>query len=102
MKFYRYYNHRYSSGVFCQEFILDKETPKGYWIVQPYDLIQSYGAERKWVSKTGKKRYAYPTKLEAMISFKARKKKQIKLLESQLEATSIALTQIENLLSKES
>jgi len=56
-----------------------RETPAGYWVVNGY----SYGPE-EWVSKTGKKRKAYPTKEEAMISYLHRKRFQIALLEGRL------------------
>ena len=48
---------------------VQKETDKGKW-------INSYGTD-KWVSNTSKKRYAYPTKEEALVGFVKRKEKQL-------------------------
>lgn len=47
-----------------------KETPKGYWVHEE--------PHRRWVSKTGRKRYAYPTKELALENYIARKLSQIK------------------------
>lgn len=43
-------------------------TEKGYWIRKGHELL---GKER-WVSRTGKKRYAYPTTDEALVNFVTR------------------------------
>lgn len=84
MKFYRY-DIDYSNPephLWLKEFVLDKETPKGYWI-RP--LMYGYmGLWKKWIPKVSRKRFAYPTKLEALQSFIARKKKQIKYCKSDL------------------
>lgn len=78
MKFYRYESDSYYSGgdedgyggmffhrIVLKEFDLEKETPKGYW-------IRGF-MTRKWVSKTHRKRFAFPSKLEAIQSFIIRK-----------------------------
>ena len=61
-----------------------KETPCGYW-------IDAFSDKNKWVSKTARKRYAYPTRYEAMINFKARKNCQIRILYGQLQRAKDAL-----------
>jgi hypothetical protein len=68
------------------EYFVLSETPKGYWISLKYykDEDRLLKSEKKWVSKTSKKRFAYTTKKEALIAFIKRKEKQIKILESQL------------------
>ena len=85
MEFYHYYDYdSYGNGVqvALQTLYLIKETPKGYWISEnafyqeKYKLSSIYD-KPKWVSKTAKKRYAYPTKLEALNSYKWRKKRQV-------------------------
>lgn len=76
--FYRYEDSTYS-GVRMVEFNLIKETPEGYWIMDGFD--------KRWVSKTGKKRYAYPTQAEALTSYIARKSRQKELLTAQLNNT---------------
>jgi len=57
-----------------------RETTCGYWI-----------DDERWVSKTSRKRFAYPTKHEAMINFKHRKQRQIKLLKANLSRAEAAL-----------
>lgn len=71
--------------VFIREFSILNKTPKGVNIM--------VNGVRKWVSLTAKKRFAYPTKKEALQSFVARKKMQIKILEVQLTSAKICLRQ---------
>jgi hypothetical protein len=106
MKFYRYETVEYavmdSEGEYMnptypnpklevREFNLFKETPKGYWIgygSMNYGTLRSNG---KWVSKTSKKRYAYPTKEEALNNFILRTEKRIKIMEWQVRVSKIGL-----------
>lgn len=95
MKFYRYRDivtplqfefSGYSVKLDIEILYLRKETNCGYWI-SPYPEDNGWeheDFERRWVSKTSRKRYAYPTKEEAMDNFKHRKAKQKKILSSQL------------------
>ena len=99
MKFYRYEARVYAEidcdGEFCSpairipklelhEYDLLKETPKGYWIGYGGFGFSSL-CWKKWVSKTAKKRYAYPSKEEAMTNYIKRTERRIKILKSQLE-----------------
>jgi len=85
--FYRYEESKtLNNPVILKVFKVIKETPCGYWIKLFYR-----GNDKKWVSKTTKKRYAYPTKQEALTSFKARKRRQIEILNSQLIRAKSAL-----------
>jgi hypothetical protein len=69
--------------VRLSEYYVTKETPKGYHIFSfPF---------RTWVSKTAKKRFAYPTKEEALMSFKLRKTRQISILKTHLDQAEQAL-----------
>lgn len=69
-------------NINCIELNLFKETEKGYWIGYGYfDKLHNRGM---WVSKTAKKRYAYPTKKEALINFIKRNEYRHKILNSQL------------------
>ncbi|NTU49579.1 MAG: hypothetical protein HGA87_01550 [Desulfobulbaceae bacterium] len=81
MKFYRYdayvWGDFLSVGMRCEEYRLIRETPKGYWIEDEWSI------DKRWVSKTARKRYAYPTKAEALDSFIARKRRQISILRHQ-------------------
>ena len=83
MKLYRYDSiNGYGYMKVClEEYEVERETPCGYWI----------RGERKWVPKDGKKRYAYPTKEEALESFRARKRRQIGILRKQLANAEVFL-----------
>lgn len=96
-RFWRYDNADYgdgSGGVSEQlnltEYHLVRETPKGCWIIAHYDWMpdDQYSEKeaekyKKWISKTSKRRHAYPTKAEALTSFIARKRRQLEILEHQ-------------------
>jgi len=71
---------------------LHRETLKGYWI--GYGLAQkhTYKGMSRWVSKSGKKRYAYPSKEEALINFIKRTSRRIKILKYQVTSCEIALS----------
>lgn len=89
MKFYRYEEIQYSRigiKVLEREFEFLSETPCGYWI----KLFEMFD-DKKWVSKTAKKRFAYPTREEALSSFIARKTRQVDILEGQLASAKMAL-----------
>jgi len=57
-----------------------EETPNGYWIF-------FYGRKRfrKWVSKSGKSRYAYPDKDQAWVNFQKRSEKALMITKQQFE-----------------
>jgi len=69
---------------------LHKETPKGYWIGygHPDNGLQSHS---RWVSKTAKKRYAYPTKEEALTNYIKRTERRIGILKAHLEDSEYGL-----------
>ena len=79
-EFYRYEEVPISYGyeIYMETMTLVNETDKGYW-------IKSRMTPKKWVSKTSVKRYAYPTKYEAMINLIKRKERQIKILKASLK-----------------
>lgn len=80
-------------------FKIVSETKKGYW-VSPEDYYSP--EDKRWVSKTSKKRFAYPTKSEALNSFLFRKKRQIRLLNYQLYIAKSAERQVKYLLENDS
>lgn len=104
MKFYRYEIRQYSSygrdmegeiipsnfpprvALESLEFELLRETPCGYWI-----CTTGFFFWKKWVSKTSRKRYAYPTKEEALKNFKKRTEKRVKILLNQVYACNEGL-----------
>jgi len=85
MRLYRYDNVGWD--VILNEYEVVKETPCGYWFekYRQENWIVMFQDRRRWTSKTAMRRLAYPTKEEAMVSFKARKRSQIKILRGQLE-----------------
>jgi len=97
MFFYRFEEVHYANigiKVLERKYTLLKETPKGYWIKPIWDISMTRDfktCHRKWVSKTAKKRFAYPTKEEAIVNFKTRKKRQIQILTAKINNAKIAL-----------
>ena len=51
----------------------------------------------KWISKSSKKRYAYPTKEEALINYIKRTEKRLRILESQIKLCKTGLSQANEL-----
>ena len=75
---------RNSPKLVLHTYNLHKETPKGYWIGSGFyapDMLRGYS---RWVSKTALKRYAYPTKEEALNNYIKRTEKRIKILKTHL------------------
>jgi hypothetical protein len=103
MKFYRYetYQYEYDPELFLKEFDQIKETPCGWWIGTNSSFLCLHGDRRKWASKTARKRYAYPTKKEALVNFKARKHRQIQILKAQLLSAETELNLIKDIIKKE-
>jgi len=110
IKFYRYEEKEYANfdhdgeyvspsiprpKVELLEFNLFSETPKGYWI--GYGGFEGLRGHKKWIGKTAKKRYAHPTKKEALQSFIKRKEKQVKILKYQLMSAEFALSTAKNM-----
>jgi hypothetical protein len=104
MKFYRYEDDYHINGcqIELREFILLRETPCGYWIVPYYiehypDMIEKW---KKWIPKSSKKRFAYPTKEEALVSLRARKERQIFYGKTSIARAKLALYRIEEIAKK--
>jgi len=77
-----------------------KETPCGYWIVHEYDIpLYDYDIKRRyflkdhtrWVHKHSRKRYAYPTKKEALNSLIIRRTRQVDILKARLDQANMEL-----------
>ena len=79
-----------NSRLVLSEYNLYKETPKGYWI--------GYRYSKRWISKTGKKRYAYPTKKEALINYIKRTERRKEILENQAFACQLGINSAKNML----
>jgi hypothetical protein len=84
--FYRYQEVHYSERslmLVLHEYIILSRTPRGTWI----DVF----CRKRFVLDGARKRYACPTKEEALESYRARKEKQIGILEHQLARARAAL-----------
>jgi hypothetical protein len=105
IKFYRYVAIEYASTDYDGEYVqssipnpklelhifnLYKETPKGYWI--GYGKPNNLHDKGKWVSKTSRKRYAYPTKEEALNNYIKRTERRIRILSWQLKVSKISVS----------
>ena len=84
---YRYEDISTEAGVsvFLREYYVRKTTRCGVWIES------EFGYRRRFVLRSAKKRYACPTKAEALDSFIARKKRQKAILSARLEIATKAL-----------
>ena len=94
MRFYRYTNDSYWTERGCEvcitlnEYELVRETPKGYWIARRGCARYDW-APKRWVSKTSRRRFAYPDKDLAWGSFMARSVGRVGHLKRQLEAAEL-------------
>ena len=104
MEFYRYEARSYAAvdhdgdlvrpafpdvRLTLMTFNLHRETPKGYWI--GYGHPDGFNSPSKWVSKTARKRYAYPTKEQALENYVKRTERRVKILKAQLHRVEIGL-----------
>ena len=113
MEFYRYEAVQYASmidddyggrsilskfpnpNLELRVFNLFKETPKGYWI--GYGSLNGLHSPKRWVSKTATKRFAYPSKSEALTNFIKRNERRISILSYQVQSCKAALLQANKL-----
>lgn len=59
------------------EWNVERETPQGAWLT-------IYGGNKRWASKVSKRRFACSTKLDAIDSYLARKRKQRSIYQSKV------------------
>lgn len=75
-----YYPTRY---LICKVYVVIKETPKGAWI-KKISWRDNPMSRKHFILTSSTKKFAYPTKEDAVNSFIKRKERQIKILSSQL------------------
>lgn len=75
---------------------LVKETAKGYWIAQGGQI----SSPKRWISKTSKKRYAYPSLKEAYENFIKRTTLRVGYLKEQIWFCDIAIDRCQTLLKQ--
>lgn len=103
MQFYRYEEQAEEDSwappkLLCYEYSLERETIHGYWIVPQVGVYCRM--RRRWVSKTARKRYAYPSKAEALTALIARKRRQKTICEYQIDLAIATIAVAENELLK--
>jgi hypothetical protein len=81
-------------------FVGVKETEKGYWI-KDKGLVDMSGIKPRWISKTSRKRFAYPTKEEALNSFVIRTHRRVSILEEEFDFAKTALRLGKEMLEKQ-
>mgnify|MGYP001002078256 CR=1 FL=1 len=106
MKYYRYEIVQYADHdidweltspefpnptIVCREYNLIKKTPKGFWIGMG-DI------KFKWIPSQSKRKFAYPTKKEALNDFISRTEKRMKILSWQLKLCEICWSRAKLLL----
>ncbi len=72
---YRYEGYSEYSLKYPMKLKVHRETEHKYVVYDRYIIFPK--RKEKFISKTGKKRFAYPTKEEAMVNYIARKRSQI-------------------------
>lgn len=77
-------------AIECEAYPVTKETDRGVWL--------NYFGERKFVLKTATKRFAYPTRGEALKGFYFRKRRHAQILHWQLKVASAAEREAERLM----
>ncbi len=78
---YRYFDELcgHKVRIELERFAVIKETPCGYWYIPEWMKVWSEPEQqghKRWVSKTARVRYCYPTKDEAWKSYRVRKYRQ--------------------------
>jgi len=91
--YYRYEAAFYERGgieITLVEIPIIKTTPRGVWI--------GWGTGwKKFILNDAKKKWAHPTKEAALESFKCRKRRQIAILQHQINVAELALHAVENM-----
>ena len=103
MKFYRFEESRVNTGMVLERtFSLVRETPCGYWIkedscggwtIENFHRLDKEGNMvplLDWVSKTARKRMAYPDRAAALTSFIARKRQHVRYASMRLWNAKLA------------
>ena len=94
MEFYRYIDPVWIDGSPQLETLyLVRETKCGYWISYSRHYreedeekwFRQWAERKRWISKTTRKRFAYPTKEEALFNYLMRKYRAVQICRGRLE-----------------
>lgn len=89
-KLFRYAN--YKDDIYLRKYQIIKRTPKGCWVK---DLVCKSG--KRFILNDARKRFAYPTREEALESFMHRKWSQIAIIKKQMQDAKDALSWVDEL-----
>ena len=97
---YRYEGYVFDSDVevYAQRYNVLKHTLLGVWIADPWSTGVT---KRRFVLTSARKRYAYPTKVEALAAFRRRKQRHIEILEDTMENARAMLAKAEEMMEME-
>lgn len=91
-----FYRYTYDdNSLILNIFDLVKQTPKGYWIRSTNTWMNGTA---RWIPAISKKRYAYPTKKEALNNYIHRSNFRISILINQTEKTTKGLKKAKKLI----
>lgn len=91
-RYTRYWYDEYRVKLYLETYEVVRETPKGYW-------FKIDGRHNRWTSNESLRRYAYPTKKQALTSFIARQCKSININQRNIRASKAALEEAANILN---
>jgi hypothetical protein len=92
----------YGGDIWYKVFGVIKRTPKGCWVVPEYvnpNNLEDIKKYKRFIRNEGTKKYCYPTRDEADTAFYYRKRKQILILQRQLERAKEAFKSVDGNLS---
>lgn len=98
-KLYRAVSSPWNGQVKVYEIPIISETPRGYWVMG-LEFNCRYG-HRRWMDKHARKRYAWPTKVEALVSLVVRTKKAVEFKHQQVLNMRMRLVKAEEALADE-
>lgn len=87
--------------VYLQKYKVVKETPKGVWLQYLSIFVTQGDSDRRFVLIGTRKQFACPTIEQALESFVARKKAQIRIYTARIKRAERALLELERLRKKE-
>jgi len=99
-KLYRYDGNTTWNGLICSEYKIVRKTKCGWWIKSDHYQYKFFKGDEKWVSSAARKRFAYPTKLEAARNLLLRRKKYIKILKVRILASESLIIYCEKLMKE--
>ena len=79
-----YYRFEFAGyGLRVDKYHVIKETEKGVWV--------GWECEKHFILHSSRKKFAYPTKMEALIGFRKRKRRELEILRDRIEKSEKAL-----------